>query len=120
MNNFKIFAMLGMLALSSCITSENLVPPQKQNQITVVVDFITIDGYFYLDTIPSEEVERVVADHVCDNRKFYSFDITDTSNGLAKFTAGCTIGEGESHKALTFVRYSSGRYEIAETQGVSF
>ncbi|WP_026941028.1 hypothetical protein [Hellea balneolensis] len=120
MKYFKILLFLGTFGLSSCITSEHLSPPKENNKITVVVDFITIEGYFYSNAIPASEVANVVADHVCDNRKFYSFDVADISNGLTKFNAGCTIGQGESHKALTFKRHSNGRYEITETQGISF
>lgn len=120
MKYFKTILFSGIFGFSSCITSEDLSPPKEQNKITVVVDFIDIEGYFYSDAIPAREVANVVSDHVCDNREFYSFDVVDMSNGLSKFTAGCTIGQGESHKALTFKRHSSGRYEITETQGISF
>ena len=84
MSNKKNRKFLIFLALSvfmfSCVTSSQLAPPSKQNEITVVVDFLSIDGYFYDKHISSKEVQEVVAEEVCDNKTFYDFSIVSSKN----------------------------------------
>ncbi|MDT0595180.1 hypothetical protein [Glaciecola petra] len=118
--SFRILVLLSLpFFLFSCVTNTQLKPPESKNEITVVVDFMSIEGYFYEGVIPSQEVAKVVANEVCENKEFYEFTITSRTQGLSKFSAGCSIDEGESFKSLTFYRRSAGQYNVSQIQGFS-